>query len=190
MSLAVESEDDSSACAAVNALQQLSGATADHCLKMAGIIESKRNDVKGSAVYSCAGAYRAALLSAMGRLTSMPDVDYAATTVVLRRMIELAPNEQDRLRLLGEGSAMLASAPQGAFPSLEAQWLVTFAWNRGVSQASLGRMSEAEAYMTTALRMAAYAPTVLAAEDMVGISPLLLMAFDKNNFLSSVCVLC
>lgn len=41
MTLAVESEDDVLACAAVSALQQLSGVTADHCLKMAGIIENR-----------------------------------------------------------------------------------------------------------------------------------------------------
>lgn len=70
--------------------------------------------------------------------------------------MELATADDERLHVLGDAAGLLSSAPAGAYPAMEARWLITCAWNRGVTHAKFARGREARDHMQLALRMAAH----------------------------------
>ena len=69
-------------------------------------------------------------------------------------MVELATLDAERLGMLRDAAGLVAAAPPGAFPPLEARWLVTAAWNRGATHAKFARGEEARECMDLALKMA------------------------------------
>lgn len=72
---------------------------------------------------------------------------------ITRFLAELAPTDADRLRVLHDAAAIVAASPQDSYPSVEARWLVTSAWNRGATHAKFGRAEEAEEFMGLAMKM-------------------------------------
>lgn len=69
----------------------------------------------------------------------------------LRTLVEMSPNDADKLRLYQEAKELLAGLPSIAYPDRELQWLVTTCWNRGAHQAKFQRCEIAEQYMRLAL---------------------------------------
>lgn len=72
---------------------------------------------------------------------------------MIRALLECCATDCDRLTILRDAASLLAAAPAGAFPPLEARYLITTAWNRGATHSKFGRMGDAEAFMGMAMRM-------------------------------------
>lgn len=85
------------------------------------------------------GAAEAALHQALRRCLSASVPDYALAANTLRRLLALAGSDEARLVLLREAAAVLSSLPQGAFPVVDAEWLIASAWNKGAHHAACGR---------------------------------------------------
>ena len=144
-------EDEAGSLAILRKAESMPALTADTALKLARLASM-------AAVASDNGqvlAFRAyeLCLRVMQRAPggSLKDISY-----VLRKLVTLAEqgandgglgadNRDVRLlRAFRDASAVLAAAPAGAYPSEEAVWLVTTAWNRGALLAKLGRPESAE----------------------------------------------
>ncbi len=76
----------------------------------------------------------------------------------MRARIELISSEHERLAALRDAAALLLAAPAGAFPPLEARWLVTMAWNRGATHDKFDRAADAFAFMDVAVQMVGALP--------------------------------
>jgi hypothetical protein len=124
------------------------GLSADAALKLARLAATAAAGSEGGPLV----AFRAyeLCLRVMQRSpsASLKDISY-----VLRKVVTLAEqagagggdNRDARLlRAFRDATAVLAGAPAGAYPSEEAVWLVTTAWNRGALLAKLGRPENAE----------------------------------------------
>ena len=144
-------EDEAGCFAILRKAESMPALTADTALKLARLASM-------AAVASDSGsvvAFRAyeLCLRVMQRAPggSLKDISY-----VLRKLATLSEqgagdggvggdNRDVRLlRALRDASPILAAAPAGAYPSEEAVWLVTTAWNRGALLAKLGRPESAE----------------------------------------------
>ena len=61
------------------------------------------------------------------------------------------------IRGFREAAALLASVPAGAYPPMEAEWLMTQAWNRGAMLIKLGRPEPGEALLKVGLDLQRHA---------------------------------
>ena len=142
--------DKAGSLAILRKAESMPAFTADTALKLARLASMAAAASDGWAV-----AFRAyeLCLRVMQRApgSSLKDMSY-----VLRKLVTLSEqcasdgglggdNRDVRvLRAFRDASAILAAAPAGAYPSEEAVWLVTTAWNRGALLAKLGRPESAE----------------------------------------------
>ena len=153
--------DEAGSMAVLRKAESLPGLTADTALKLARLA-STAAAASDSGSLVALRAYELCL-RVMQRSpgASLKDISY-----VLRKVVTLAEqaggathgsdNRDVRLlRAFRDATSVLASSPPGAYPSEEAAWLVTTAWNRGALLAKLGRPESAEVRCRdSALRLA------------------------------------
>ena len=144
-------EDVAGSLAILRKAESMPALTADTALKLARLASKAAAASDGGSTL----AFRAyeLCLRVMQRSpgSSLKDMSY-----VIRKVVTLCEhaagdgglggdNRDVRLlRAFRDASAILAAAPAGAYPSEDAVWLVTTAWNRGALLAKLGRPESAE----------------------------------------------
>jgi hypothetical protein len=149
--------DEAGSLALLRKVESMPGLSADAALKLARLAATAAAASEGGPLV----AFRAyeLCLRVMQRSpsASLKDISY-----VLRKLVTLAEqagagggdNRDARLlRAFRDATAVLAGAPAGAYPSEEAVWLVTTAWNRGALLAKLGRADNAEPLLKCSLEM-------------------------------------
>ena len=176
--MGVRRSDDDGAIAAVEAAKLMPAVNADHFLKMAVLVTDSNIQQCGAARKAALtadlgrltsqpnmkyGAVAGVRLYINNIVCTRDKMNYdieinvfsyiSVSLQVIRALLECSNTDADRLNTLRDAAALFTAAPAGAFPPLEARYLITTAWNRGATHSKVGRMSVAEAFMGIAIRM-------------------------------------
>ncbi len=158
---AVRACDESLCLDLLRTAEATPGLTPDTALKLARIASPGGGDGGGGNSRVALRAYELCL-RVMQRTPGAPVKDAA---LVLRKVLTLAEQAEGGggggadsrdarvLRGYREAAALLGGTAPGAYPSEEAHWLVTAAWNRGALLAKLGRADAAEPLLKCALEL-------------------------------------
>lgn len=156
--LAVKQGDGAAQLAFIHAASEMESFSADNLLIMANLCSE--DITSGEA---CRAALQAALQKLLNN-KSKTETDYSAVSQVLRELAKQpTATTTDILHIVSQVGGIVAAAPQGVYPVVELQWMVTFAWNQGLriigsthknDNSGSGSREEAEQLMKAALELA------------------------------------
>uniref|UniRef100_A0A0D6R254 Protein ZIP4 homolog n=1 Tax=Araucaria cunninghamii TaxID=56994 RepID=A0A0D6R254_ARACU len=105
----------------------------------------------------------AALNACLNMVLSSPFPDYKMVSLVIRKLIGIADasgEEEECLRVYKQAYQIIIGLKSGEYPTEEAKWLASTAWNRAGVHVRFNRFHEAEKWMRTGLDLVKQVPSM------------------------------